>query len=109
MLEVIVIGGDACGASAASAVKRALRDDVHVVVLGRQPWTSYSACGIPYWLAGQVDGPDGLVARTPEQHRANGLDLRTGWEATAIDSAGARSPLASWPPAPSTPCTTTTW
>lgn len=85
MLQVVVIGGDACGASAASSLKRALRDDVHVIVLERQPWTSYSACGIPYWIAGDVAGPDGLVMRSPQQHRANGLDVRTGWEAIAID------------------------
>lgn len=87
MLRVVVIGGDACGASAASAIKRTLRDSVQVTVLERQQWTSYSACGIPYWVAGEVDGPGALVARTPEEHRANGLDLRTGWEATAIDPA----------------------
>ncbi|MGB7980247.1 MAG: FAD-dependent oxidoreductase [Candidatus Nanopelagicales bacterium] len=85
MREVVVIGADACGATAASAVKRGLGQDVHVLVLERQQWTSYSACGIPYWLSGEVHGPEGLVARTPEQHRDNGLDLRTGWEVTAID------------------------
>ena len=90
MLEVVVIGGDACGASAASGVKRALKQDVHVTVLERQDWTSYSACGIPYWVAGEVEGPEGLVARSPEAHRANGLDLRTGWEVTSIDP-GART------------------
>jgi len=84
-MRVVVIGADACGASAASGIKRGLKDEAEVVVLERQPWTSYSACGIPYWIAGEVDGPDALVARTPEEHRANGLDLRTGWEATAID------------------------
>ena len=83
-MRIVVIGGDACGASAASGAKRALGDEAEVIVLERQPWTSYSACGIPYWMAGEVDGPDGLVARTPEQHRANGLDLRTGWTVTAI-------------------------
>lgn len=87
-MRVVVIGADACGASAASGIKRELGDAVEVVVLERQPWTSYSACGIPYWIAGEVDGPDGLVARTPEEHRANGLDLRTGWLATEIDVAG---------------------
>ncbi|MCB0921035.1 MAG: FAD-dependent oxidoreductase [Actinobacteria bacterium] len=87
-MRIVVIGGDACGASAAAGAKRALGDDAEVIVLERQPWTSYSACGIPYWMAGEVDGPDGLVARTPEQHRANGLDLRTGWTVTAIDVAG---------------------
>lgn len=86
-MRVVVIGADACGASAAAGVKRAMKDAVEVVVLERQPWTSYSACGIPYWIAGHLDSPDGLIARTPEQHRANGLDLRTGWEATAIDPA----------------------
>lgn len=87
-LRVVVIGADAAGASAASAIKRGLKDDVHVLVFERQSWTSYSACGIPYWIAGDAPGPDGLVARTPEQHRANGLDLRTGWEVTAIDPLG---------------------
>jgi NADPH-dependent 2,4-dienoyl-CoA reductase/sulfur reductase-like enzyme len=85
VLNVVVIGGDACGASAASTVKRSLRDEANVIVLERQSWTSYAACGIPYWIAGQTDGPDALVARSPEAHRANGLDMRTGWEATAID------------------------
>ncbi len=84
-MRVVVIGADACGASAASGVKRALGDEAEVVVLERQPWTSYSACGIPYWVAGDVEGPDVLVARTPDQHRANGLDLRTGWEAVGLD------------------------
>jgi NADPH-dependent 2,4-dienoyl-CoA reductase/sulfur reductase-like enzyme len=84
-MRVVVIGADATGASAASGIKRALRDQVEVIVLDRQAWTSYSACGIPFWIGGEVPGPEGLVARTPEQHRANGLDLRTGWEVTAID------------------------
>jgi NADPH-dependent 2,4-dienoyl-CoA reductase/sulfur reductase-like enzyme len=87
-MRIVVIGADACGASAAAGAKRALGDAAEVIVLERQPWTSYSACGIPYWMAGEVDGPDSLVARTPEQHRANGLDLRTGWTVTAIDLDG---------------------
>ena len=84
-MRVVVIGGDAAGGSAASTIKRQLKDAVEVVVLEQQPWTSYSACGIPYWIAGQTDGLDALIARTPEQHRANGLDLHTNVAATAID------------------------
>ncbi len=59
--------------------------ELEVVVLERGHWTSYSACGIPYWVAGDVDEAADLVARTPEQHRANGLDVRLGVEATEID------------------------
>ena len=83
--RVVVIGGDAAGMSVAAGVRRRLGDDDEVVVLERGEWTSYSACGIPYWVAGDVESADDLVARTPEQHRKNGIDLRTGVEATAID------------------------
>ncbi|HSK26164.1 MAG TPA: FAD-dependent oxidoreductase [Jiangellales bacterium] len=86
--RVVVVGGDAAGMSAASQASRtaaATGRDLDVVVLERGSWTSYSACGIPYWVAGDVDGPDGLVARTPEEHRANGLDVRTRTEAVGLD------------------------
>jgi NADPH-dependent 2,4-dienoyl-CoA reductase/sulfur reductase-like enzyme len=83
--RVVVIGGDAAGGSAASQVKRAGGDDVDVVMVERGRWTSYSACGIPYWIAGDVDRPEDLVARSPEDHRANGIDVRVGSEAIKID------------------------
>lgn len=83
--RVVVIGGDAAGMTVASGVRRRLGADDEVVVLERGQWTSYSACGIPYWIAGEVDSADALVARTPEEHRKNGIDLRLGIEATAID------------------------
>ena len=57
-----------------------------VTILERQKWTSYSACGIPYWVAGQVDGPERLVVRSAEVHRSRGLVVRTRNEATAIDT-----------------------
>ena len=81
----MVIGGDAAGMTVAAGVRRRLGDDDEVVVLERGAWTSYSACGIPYWVAGEVGSPDDLVARTPEEHRKNGIDVRLGVEATAID------------------------
>ena len=85
MTTVVVIGGDAAGMSAASGLRRQLPDEHEVVVLERGHDTSYSACGIPYWVSGEVDSSDDLVARTPEQHRKNGIDLRTGVEALSLD------------------------
>lgn len=85
--RIVVIGADAAGASAASSIKRGLKDRAHVLVLERQQWTSYAACGIPYWVSGEIADMRSLVARSPEEHRANGLDLRTGVEAIAIDPA----------------------
>jgi NADPH-dependent 2,4-dienoyl-CoA reductase/sulfur reductase-like enzyme len=86
-IRIVVIGADAAGASAASTIKRGLKDQAHVLLLERQQWTSYAACGIPYWVSGDIPDMNSLVARSPEKHRANGLDLRTGVEAIAIDPA----------------------
>ena len=83
--RVVVIGGDAAGMTVASALRRRLPKDDEVVVLERGSWTSYSACGIPYWISGEVASPEALVARSVEDHRANGIDVRMGVEATAID------------------------
>ena len=83
--RVVVIGGDAGGMSAAAELRRRLPESDEVVVLERTDRTSYSACGIPYWVAGEVDSADDLVSRSPEEHRKRGIDLRTGTEAKAID------------------------
>ncbi|MEU1078408.1 MULTISPECIES: FAD-dependent oxidoreductase [unclassified Streptomyces] len=89
--RLVVIGGDAAGMSAASQVRR-LRgpDDLEIVVFERGHFTSYSACGIPYWVGGDVEERDKLIARTPEEHRERGIDLRTRTEAVEIDTAGRR-------------------
>ncbi len=83
--RVVVIGGDAGGMTAAAELRRRLPESDEVIVLERTDRTSYSACGIPFWVAGDVESADALVSRTPEEHRRRGIDLRTATEATAID------------------------
>jgi len=84
--RLVIIGGDAAGMSAAAQARRmAPADALEIVAIERGLHTSYSACGLPYLVAGLVESPDQLIARTPEQHRANGIDLRTHHEVTAID------------------------
>ncbi|WP_330460451.1 FAD-dependent oxidoreductase [Streptomyces sp. NBC_00820] len=89
--RLIVIGGDAAGMSAASQARR-LRgpDELEIVAFERGDFTSFSACGIPYWVGGDVPERDELIARTPEEHRARGIDLRLRTEVTEIDVAGRR-------------------
>src|SRR6478752_665983 len=88
--RLVVIGGDAAGMSAASQARR-LRgpDELEIVAFERGHFTSYSACGIPYWVGGDVPDRDELIARTPEEHRERAIDLRMRTEVTAIDVAGA--------------------
>ncbi len=83
--RLVVIGGDAAGGSAASQAKKR-RPDLDVVMFERGRATSYSACGIPYWISGTVEHEADLIARTPEQHRAAGIDVRMRTEVVAIDT-----------------------
>lgn len=84
--RIVVLGGDATGMSAAStAMRHAAEGELEVIVLERGDYTSYSACGIPYWISGTVSDGDALIARSPEEHREAGIDVRMRTEATAID------------------------
>lgn len=87
-VRVVVVGADAAGMSAAhQALRTAKRTgrELAVTVLDRGAHTSYSACGIPYWMAGDVDSGDDLVARTADAHRESGIDLRMGTEVVDAD------------------------
>ncbi|HZI97170.1 MAG TPA: FAD-dependent oxidoreductase [Actinomycetales bacterium] len=89
MRRVVVVGADAAGMSAASQALRVAGGDLEVVACESTTHTSYSACGIPYWMAGDVPDGDALVARTAVEHRENGIDLRLRHEVTGLDlSAG---------------------
>ncbi|MFJ4695751.1 FAD-dependent oxidoreductase [Streptomyces sp. NPDC088766] len=89
--RLVVIGGDAAGMSAASQARRLKGPgELDVVAFERGHFTSYSACGIPYWVGGDVDERDDLIARTPQEHRARGIDLRLRTEVTEIDLARQR-------------------
>ena len=88
--RLLVIGGDAAGMSAASKVRRE-DPQREIVVLERSPHTSYSACGIPYFIAGLVKSAAELVARTPEIFREKyNIAARTRHEVTELDLAGQR-------------------
>lgn len=87
----MVIGGDAAGMSAASQARRLKGpDELEIVAFERGHFTSYSACGIPYWVGGDVPSRDELIARSPEEHRARDIDLRMRTEVTEIDVGGGR-------------------
>ncbi len=86
MERLVVIGGDAAGMSAAAQARRRRGEqELEIVCFEKGRATSYSACGIPYWISGIVDSEQDLVARTPEEHRAKGLDVRMCTEVTGID------------------------
>ncbi|MFG3282570.1 FAD-dependent oxidoreductase [Streptomyces sp. NPDC048111] len=89
--RLVVIGGDAAGMSAASQARRLKKpEELEIIAFERSGFTSYSACGIPYWVGGDVPRHEDLIARTPEEHRERGIDLRMRTEVTELDVAGRR-------------------
>ncbi len=81
----MIIGGDAGGMAAVSQVRKT-RPDMEIVAFERGNYTSYSACGIPYLVGGEVGTLDELVARTPQAFRDRfRVDVRMRHEVTAID------------------------
>lgn len=85
MERLLVIGGDAGGMAAASQARRR-KPYMEIVALEKGNRTSYSACGIPYLVAGDVQSADELVARTPEEFRdKHRIDVRMHHEAMSID------------------------
>ncbi|QES47627.1 flavoprotein oxidoreductase [Streptomyces venezuelae] len=89
--RLVVVGGDAAGMSAASQARRLKGpQELEIVAFERSHFSSYSACGIPYWIGGQVADRDALIARTPREHRARGIDLRMRTEVVELDLPGRR-------------------
>lgn len=85
MERLLVIGGDAGGMAAASQARRR-KPYMEIVALEKGNRTSYSACGIPYLVAGDVQSADELVARTPEEFRdKHRIDVRMHHEVMGID------------------------
>ena len=85
--RLVIVGGDAGGMSAAAQARRRVPDpaDLEIVAFERGSFTSYSACGIPYLVGDVVHDADELVARSPEEHRERGIDVRTRHEVVEVD------------------------
>ena len=83
--RLVVIGGVAAGMSAAAKAKRTDRD-LEVVVYEQGPHISYAACGMPYFIAGDIPDHHELIVRTPEQMAKQGVDVHIHHEVTAINT-----------------------
>ncbi len=73
--RAVIIGGDAAGMSAAAQLRRSA-PQVEVVVFEKSAFASYGACGMPYYIAGDIQSHHELLALTPEQIEARGIEVR---------------------------------
>ncbi|HOQ29986.1 MAG TPA: FAD-dependent oxidoreductase, partial [Armatimonadota bacterium] len=64
--RIVVIGGVAGGASAATRARR-ISEDAEIILLERGPHISYANCGLPYHIGGVIAEREKLLVATPEQ------------------------------------------
>lgn len=84
-MKLVIVGGVAGGASAATRARR-LSEDAHIVVFERGPDVSFANCGLPYYLGGEIAERDKLLVVTPERLKARfNLDVRVRTSVESID------------------------
>lgn len=83
MEKFVIIGGIAAGAKAAAKIKR-LKPEAQVDVYTEDTHVSYSACGLPFFIEGNFNDVNMLIARTPEEFEENGINIHLLNKATKI-------------------------
>ncbi len=81
--RAVVIGGDAAGMSAAAQMRRAA-PQLEVIVFEKSAHVSYAACGMPYYIAGDIASHEALLALKPEEVVQRGIDARCQHEVCEI-------------------------
>jgi NADPH-dependent 2,4-dienoyl-CoA reductase/sulfur reductase-like enzyme/rhodanese-related sulfurtransferase len=65
-LRIVIVGGVAGGASAAAKARR-VDENADIQIFERGPYISFANCGLPYFIAGEIDDRAKLIVMTPEK------------------------------------------
>lgn len=81
---VVIVGGVAGGASAATRARR-LSESARIVLFEKDENVSFANCGMPYHIGGEITDREKLVVAKPELLRDRfGIEVRTRCEVMAI-------------------------
>lgn len=84
-MKVLVVGGVAGGASAAARVRR-LDETVEVIMFEKGQNVSFSNCGLPYYLSGEIESSEKLILMNPEKFwKRYRIEARVNSEVCEID------------------------
>lgn len=86
MTETIVIIGGVAGGMSAAARARRMNEHAKIIVLERSGHISFANCGLPYYVAGKIQGESNLYLTTPGRVWSRfRIDARVHHEVTNID------------------------
>lgn len=84
-VTIVIVGGVAGGASAATRARR-MNEHAEIILLEKDEHVSFANCGLPYYLGGEIEDRQKLLVATPEfLARRFRIDVRTRHEVQAID------------------------
>jgi len=88
--QLVVVGGNAAGMSAASKARR-VDPAAKIIVVERGRYVSYGACGIPYLVAGYIENPEDLLTYPLTEFTTNRrIEVLLEHEALCLDTGAAR-------------------
>ena len=83
--KIIIIGGVAGGATAATRLRR-LNEEDHIILFEKGEYISFANCGLPYHVGGVIKERQDLLLQTVEGMNSQyGLDVRNFSEVTKIN------------------------
>ena len=86
-MKIVIIGGVAAGASAATKARRC-SEDAEIVLFEKGDYVSFANCGLPYHIGNVIKDRDELLLVTPELFKTRfNIDVRIGHEVIDIDAA----------------------
>lgn len=84
-MKIVIIGGVAAGASAATKARRA-NENAEIIVFEKGPYVSFANCGLPYFVGGDILRKSRLILVTPKLFREQfNIDIRINHEVIDID------------------------
>lgn len=85
MEKILIIGGVAAGATAAAKARR-LSPDAQITMLEAGPDISFANCGLPYYIAGDIDSRSKLILQSPKSFKEQyNVDVYTNTVVTGIN------------------------
>lgn len=84
-MKVVIVGGVAGGATAATRLRR-LDEHAQITVFERSGYISYANCGLPYYIGGVIEDKEELTLQTPESiGKRFRIDMKVHHEVTDIN------------------------
>ena len=84
-MKILIVGGVAGGASAATRLRR-LSEDAEIVLFEKGEYVSYANCGMPYYIGGAIKERERLIVTKAQLFQDRfGIDVRLKSEVMSIN------------------------